>query len=272
MQTVEALVARLRNNPADREAYEILKGLYWQQGDYASLANLIAGWAGWVSDDRAASSAYLEVADLLAHKLADPAQAERFYQEALRRDPINLAACDALCSLWEGQNQHERLAAFLQDQLQLLAEHGAAPKQLAVLRYRLGELWGKHLRQPTEALRHYRKALELDPSLLRAMYEARQLHLEQGELRAAAELYDREAAAEPSPERKVGLLVELAGLYRDEIDDLEGAVSALHRAHSVAPEDVGLSYELATVLIQRAEHADERTARGDYVQVADSDV
>jgi tetratricopeptide (TPR) repeat protein len=269
METIEALAARLRTNPADSEAYLALKTLYREQGDHGSLANLIAGWAGWVGDDRAASSAYLEVGDVLAQQLCDLTQAEAFYLEALRRDPLNFGACEALHVLWEGQGEYNKLSDFLHEQLQALGNHGASPKQLAVLRYRLGDLWGKRLERPAQALHHYRKALDLDPGLLRAMYEARQLLIAQGDLRGAAELYEREAATESSPERKVALLTEVALLYRDEIDDLDGAVSSLQQAHSLAPDDAALSYELAALLIRRAERSDDRTALGDHAQAAD---
>jgi tetratricopeptide (TPR) repeat protein len=269
METAEVLAARLRSNPADYEAYEALKAFYRSHGDMASLVNLIAGWAGWVPDDRAASRAYMEVADVLSQQLGDLAQAETFYVEALRRDPLNVAASEAAQSLWESQGQHSRLAEYLQEHVQTLSRLGAPVKQLAVLRYRLGELWSKRFGRAHEALHHYRKAVELDPTLLRALYEARQLYLADGDLRSAAELYDREAAAETDPERRSILLLELAALYREELNDVDGAVSALERAHGAAPDDPSISYELATLLIQRAERADQRTARGDYAQMAD---
>ncbi|MFI5309216.1 MAG: tetratricopeptide repeat protein, partial [Polyangiales bacterium] len=210
METVEALAARLRSNPADREAFQSLKALYRQRGDFASLANLIAGWAGWVPDDRAAAAAYVEVGDLLGSELRDSTQAQTFYLEALRRDPTNLGACDALHGLWEADRQFQKLAELLHNQIDLHSRQGTAPKQLAVLRYRLGELCAKHLQQPVEALQQYREALELDPSMLRAMYEARQLCIAQGDLRGAAQLYESEAAVEPNTERRASLLAELA--------------------------------------------------------------
>src|SRR5262245_30544074 len=133
MDTAEALAARLRGNPADHEAYLALKSLYWNQGDYGSLANLIVGWAGWVSDDRIASTAFAEVAELLAAQLGDSARAESYYVEALRRDPLNGAASDSLQSLWEQLGEHTKLAEFLQQQVQGLARLGAPPAHLAVI-------------------------------------------------------------------------------------------------------------------------------------------
>jgi len=107
MDSVEALAERLRSNPADREAYQSLRALYRSHGDYGSLANLVAGWAAWVGDDHAAAAAYVEVGDVLAQQLGDAAQAEGFYLEALRRDPLCVAGFDALDALLENQGDFD---------------------------------------------------------------------------------------------------------------------------------------------------------------------
>src|SRR5207248_8130972 len=112
----EVLAERLRSNPADQDAYATLKRLYRSQGDFASLINLIAGWAGWVADPHASSTAYAEVGDLLAQELGDAERAESFYQEALRRSPMNGRASDALLALWEAQGNQARMAEHLQEQ------------------------------------------------------------------------------------------------------------------------------------------------------------
>src|SRR5690349_1807181 len=133
MDTAEALAARLRANPEDHDAYLALKALYWSQNDYGSLANLIAGWAAWVPDDRAASEAYAELGQLLAQQLQDPAQAENCYLEALRRDVTNVQAADGLEALLEAAGDHGKQIEFLQQRLQLLARAEVSPKELALL-------------------------------------------------------------------------------------------------------------------------------------------
>ena len=269
MDPAEELAARLRENPADQQAYESLKEIYRSRGDHASLVNLIAGWAGWSPDDGAASRAYLEVGDLLYHELRDAPQAEAFYRESLARDGTNLDASEALQALLEAGEDWQKLTDFLQEQVQTLPALGAPPSDLAVLRYRLGELWSKQFDSIDEALHHYRRAFEQDPTMVRAIYEARELMIGQGDLRGAADLYDREVTAEPDAARKVALLIELATLYRDRIGDMDGAVSALQRARTLVPDDAELTYELATLLAKRAEGLDDRTAHADYSQVAD---
>ena len=46
-------------------------------------------------------------------------------------------------------------------------------------------------------------------------------------------------------------------------------MSALERAQALAPDDAGLAYELAGLLVLRSERTDERTALGDRVRAAD---
>ncbi len=76
-----------------------------------------------------------------------------------------------------------------------------------MLRYRLGELWGEPLgRARSRRCTTSARRSSSTPSSCGALYEARQLCLAAGDLRGAAELYEREASAEPTLERKVALL------------------------------------------------------------------
>lgn len=269
METAEALADRLRANPDDRAAFAALRAHYEQLGDYGSLANLLAGWAGWVSDQRAASDALVEVGDLLASTLQDPARAEEYYLEAAQRDPENLAAIEALQNLWEASQQHVRVVELLQQQLDRLAAVPNSQRSSAHLRLRLGLLLDEVFAQPQQAMLEFRKAAELDPGLVRASYEVRRMCLQAGDLRGAVDYYEREIHAEPELARRLALLIELSNLYRDQLDDLDGAVSALQRAQEIAIDDAGLAYDLAALLVMRAGRADERTARGDRSRAAE---
>ena len=55
----DELIARLRRNPDDHEAFRALGDLYRQVGDFASLANLLEGWAGRSQDARRAAQALM---------------------------------------------------------------------------------------------------------------------------------------------------------------------------------------------------------------------
>ncbi|HEX2677905.1 MAG TPA: tetratricopeptide repeat protein, partial [Polyangiales bacterium] len=240
---------------------------YRRVSDFPSLANLISGYASYTTNDQEAAAAYREVADLLANSLGDPKRAEGYYRRAVQRDPRNLDAFEGLQALLARANRLPELTELITAQLDLLERQKADPRDIAVLCYRLGELWSKHFDRADEALAHYRRAYELDPRLLRAIYEARLLYLARGDRRSAAALYEKEASAEPEPARKQLLLRELGSLYV-ELDDRDGAVSALDRARGIAPNDIELAHLLAAQLLERSRTMDERTRMTDLDRVA----
>ena len=69
--TAQDLIARLRRNPQDSEAFAALRAHYQRVGDYASLANLLEGWAGQARDAVAGAHALHEAGELVLGALAD---------------------------------------------------------------------------------------------------------------------------------------------------------------------------------------------------------
>ena len=70
-QNAQALIDKLRNNPGDVEAYESLKALYQRKREFASLANLVEGWAKRLQGQSAAAETFAEAAQIVASCLGD---------------------------------------------------------------------------------------------------------------------------------------------------------------------------------------------------------
>jgi tetratricopeptide (TPR) repeat protein len=261
-------VQRLARNPADRDAYVALHAHYRAARDLASLVNLVSGLAEYSPDAVTSSRAFKEAGDIAEQELRDEQRAEAFYRHALLRDPRYVDASESLQALLERGARWVPLQELLENQIEWLTNERAAPERLAVLHFRLAELLRKQHGSDDEALPHYQRAYETDPNLLRAIYEARVLLLKRGEVRAACALYEREAAGDPDVARKIALLRELAGRYR-ELADHDGAVSALERAAALDPSDVSLTHALATELVQRSTLMDERVRALDLDRVGD---
>jgi tetratricopeptide (TPR) repeat protein len=266
--SADVFIARLTNNPSDREAYLALHAHYRSRHDFASLTNLVAGLAAYSGDTPQAAPLFVEAAVLAEQRLNDAERAEAYLRKALQLQPNHVQASEALQALLERAQRWGELSELIDEQLRLLEAHGGSAQDRAVLQYRLGELFGKQFERPDLALSHYRNAYELDPRLVRAFYEARQLHLQRGDVRAACLLYEKEVAAEPDPARRIGLLKELSERCHELSDD-DGAVSALERARSLAPDDVHLTHALAGALVRRSAREDERTRALDLDRVAD---
>ncbi len=273
--TAEQLISRLHRDPSDENAYEALKAHYGQLGDFASLGNLIEGWAGYQSAPGPASQAYLEAARTWREGDGELPHVKSLYQQALHHDPLNREATDELIALCEQAGDQHALAEFLDGHLRTLETHGGEPALMALLYARLGDLWKGTFERPDVARPCYVRALELDPKCTTAAYGARKLAQEAGDIALAVELYGIEADSESDVERRIQLYIKQADVAASEVDDLDAAIRALRAALALAVGDVQIMHQLATYVGQRAARQtgedaarDERRAAELYYQIA----
>lgn len=264
------LVARLRRNPDDAEAFAALRLHYQRIGDYASLANLLEGWGSRTRDAGAGAHALFEAGELVLGALSDRERAVRMYERALSIEPRHADAFLRLRGLFEDAGEMRRLAELLERQAAALEAAGADPREVALLYHQLGELWEHRFTRVDKAVHHYRRAFELDPTLVAAIYAAREIYRQAGNTKAASSLLEKEAKAEPDPARRVALWRELAHVRVEEQGDHEGAALALKRALEVAPGDLEVMNDLARVYLARAERVkDPHVAASDRHRAAD---
>ena len=110
----DELIARLRRNPDDYAAFVALRAHYHQQGDWASLVNLLEGWATRARDPRAAAQAFYEAADLALGALGDQPRGVSLYERTIERSPGHAEAYMRLEALAEETGDTRRLAELLE--------------------------------------------------------------------------------------------------------------------------------------------------------------
>ncbi len=268
--TAQELIARLRRNPDDSEAFGGLRAHYQRVADYASLANLLEGWAKRAREPRAAAQALYEAGELVLGALEDRERAIDIYERALEADPRHKETFLRLRTLFEDGAEMPRLSDLLERQGEALEKLGADKRKVALLYHQLGEIWERHFTRADKAVQHYRRAFELDPSLVAAIYSAREIYRQAGNLKAAATLLEKEAKAEKDPSRRLALWRELAHACANDLADPEGAALALKRALADAPGDLEIMNDLAHVYLSRANQTDDpRIAASDRMRAAD---
>lgn len=257
----DELIGRLRRNPDDDAAFRALGDHYRQLGDFASLANLLEGWAGRATDPQLAAKGFIQAGEIVSGQLGDPGRARSLFEQALARDPHAEGALDGMLAMVEGQDPAATLD--LLRRRGSLQQHRGDHRGLADTEYRIGHLYEHDYARPDKAIAHYRKAFEADPALVPAIYAAREIYRKAGNHKAAATLFELEIKAEQSQERRVALLRELAHTRQNQLNDIAGAIDALSRAEREAGHDLGVLHELATVLLQRAEKRGKGQAAAD---------
>ena len=103
-----------------------------------------------------------------------------------------------------------------------------------------------------EAMRCYRQAFTLDPSLVSAAQAARNIAMATSSWSLAVQILEQEIAAVGTRHERAELMREKAALVRDRIGDLDFAIDTLHRAIDMDVASISARKELVTSLLARA--------------------
>jgi tetratricopeptide (TPR) repeat protein len=191
--------------------------------------------------------------------------ARRDVLAALDSDPRNGEALRLLDTLYPDAVSAAALVAELARRSAKLPPADAAP--IFHARGRAAARAG----DPAAARDAYRRAMALDPTLAEPIAELARLAAKDGDWSQVAALLASEAALTSSPARKGALLIELAIVHGDRLNDAPRAVAVLDEAAALLPNDarlldLGARFNLAAGRWQAAAEAlDQLAARGETI-------
>lgn len=261
---IDVLVQRLLQNPHDSEAlsYAHREGMR----DPRSYALILEKVGAACTDPAYASHWLTEAANVWSTSLGDAHRTARLLMMALERDPSFDLAAERLAQLYRDHGEKKALAALLERRVKALEPLTAHSEEtrahVASLYEELGGLFLEApLSQPKRAMERYRRAIELDPQLLSAIYSLRELYKAEEQLEEALPLFEAEQAQIADPMRKVALYRDEAAV-RDLAGDREGALAALRAARALDPSDAVVAQELGSRILERVS-AGEAISSGD---------
>jgi len=256
---------RLTENPTDPTSFAVLRDFFAQSGQNAQLAELYEFRAGNLADPRERAEHLLQAALVWIDRENNRPRGQRDLEEAFRIHPTHEAIGDKLEEVYRADQNLGALTQLITQRILAVEQLGEVP-ETARLRGRLyqnlGEIKERVENDPKEAIRCYKRAYAIDPSNVVALYLAREIYRRAGDLRSASKLYELEIKSEPTAQRQVALLRELATLRADQMQDLDGAVEALERATQIAPMDADALYDLSAMYARRAQGPNPRADDG----------
>ncbi len=259
---MDVLVQRLVANPHDQEAlaYAHQAGTTEPQA-YAELLEQV----GQNTQDPAFASHWLsESANVWAVALGDAHRAAQLLMMAVERDPGSQVAAMRLADLYRERGEIKSLVALLERRSKALSPYAAQGPEVAqavgAIHEELGRLWSQPpLSQPRKGIENFRRAIEVDPTNVNAIYGAREMYKQAQQYVDAIQLFDMEQALVSDPERKVALYRDEA-IVRSEAGDRAGATQVLRNARMFSPEDPGLMQEVATQVLERMKGGEQVAA------------
>jgi|GEM_PF-2498108 len=264
-QELELHHRRLIENPTDPTSFAVLRDFFAQSGQNAQLAELYEFRAGNLADPRERAEHLLQAALVWLDRENNRPRGQRDLEEAFRVHPTHEAIGDKLEEVYRADQNLGALTQLITQRILSVEQLGEIP-ETARLRGRLyqnlGEIKERVENDPKEAIRCYKRAYAIDPSNVLALYLAREIYRRAGDMRSASKLYELEIKSEPTAQRQVALLRELATLRADQLQDLDGAVEALERATQIAPTDADALYDLSAMYARRAQGPNPRPDDG----------
>lgn len=257
-EALTVLRGMLARGPKDTEALRAFEGVFTRAGfdatERASELIPVLETLRDLSPDPLAGRAYeFRIAGLLEHSLLQPEAATPRYGRVLTEDPKHEGALDALerlsllpecrvaaCALLELHYRKQKAHGPLADVLERRLADVTALASRADLLTEVGHLREDLLSEPALAFSAYARAFSAAPDRAKLLAAATRLGTELARHEELARLLeDADAAlarrADTEVDHRAGLLVFLAALYRDTLNDAPRAISAYERAHALAP-------------------------------------
>ena len=258
-EAVAPLVESAKLAPADPRPLRSLARIYDDLGDYESSLKLRRRRLDLLTSAER-FDLLLEMGDIEFQKLSDRARAERSYGEALEIRPDDRKLLAKLMQLYSEEKDWTklievvtRLAGFVDD-----------AKQRAKYMHTAATISSRYLEDDERALSFYEKALEHDPSLVKAAEEAAELYKKTGNYNAAEVMYQTVldiAKDNGDRDRMVVVLDELADLYRRFLKEPELAIDALEAAQAFDPDGKDRSETLAELYASDPDQYLEKAVR-----------
>lgn len=246
---LEAAVEPLREaidlDPSNPRPYRALAKVYDEKGEWQravavrrSRLQLATGGERF--------ELLLEIGDVMFAKLNDRAGASKAYTQALEERPDDRKLLAKLMQLYSEEKDWAKLV----DVVLRLADFVEDPKQRAKYMHTAATIASKHTGEIDKALGFYKRALEFDPTLEKALNEAIELHRQKGQNDEVERLLKAQldqAKVAQDREKIVKVLDKLGELYQKFLNEPDLAVDAYEAAHAFDPEDRARQEKLAEI-------------------------
>lgn len=253
----QVLRRALAEDPGDTSLADDIERLGGSLSAWDQVADTFAGRASSVLDPTVARALFGRVARIAEENLQDDGRAIEAWAHALEQVGDDEEILGALDRLYVKTQRHAELADILERRVQTTFD----PAVRGDLLYRLGELRLGHFDDARSALGSWQQILEAEPTDARAAAAVERLldvpdlasdvvevldnvYRQTNAIQKVAELFEVRIRLADSDGERVRLLQEAAGVWEQELGNVEKALECLRRSFELDPRDVVLLGDL----------------------------
>jgi tetratricopeptide (TPR) repeat protein len=257
-------LARYRSEPGDEKEFVKLRREFRDSEDWRALASLLVVHATHMQaegDPRGkAAELCIQAYELWLERVKDRAAAGHALARAVVLRPDNARAQERLRKLYESDGDRSALVNLLRWQLTQATE----PSDVAQRNIELGNLLDHEMLCTGEAVKHYQRALDADPTRLDAAGRLGELYLAAGAFDRASETMNAELthlSAGKDPHRVAELHRRLAEIESTQRHNVPGAARHLQAALKVVPDDIAALRSFGLLYLSSGKAADGGAAK-----------
>jgi golgin subfamily B member 1 len=241
--------------PEDRSAREGLERIFVRTERFTDLVELLEEEARQAEDkgDRDTEMTVLvKIGEICVSRLDDFARATEIYERVLEFDPEHTRALSALSRLYESNGEWDRVAEVLHR----AAASARGGQDEAEVHYRLALLYETHMEDPEQAFESLKKAVSLYPDHLEANQKLSAYYRERGDTGGLLETLIREERNLTADPERIGKLIDIAAIQKNELSNPQGAVTALETAYQLDKSNTEVLLMLSDALIDAGRQDD----------------
>ncbi|MEY4580950.1 MAG: hypothetical protein RL701_5653 [Pseudomonadota bacterium] len=163
-----------------------------------------------------------------------PEYAIPYLQQVLAADPVNRAAMRQMAELYRQTQQWQVYAQVLGR----LVDMTEVPAERADAYVAMGELHEEQFKQPEQAIKHYRQALEAVPAHVGAIRALERIYRAREQWAELVEVLRRKVDAVTEPDERLLAKLELAEAYEERVADKSKAIDQYKRVLEDEPRNL----------------------------------
>ena len=238
--------------PSSKLAHDKVLALAAELENDADLANVYMEAIANTDDVLEKLQLNEHVAVIWHEKIKDLAKAAACYEAILAQDDQHLGAIQALESIYSSEQNHLGLVTVLKRHAELVTS--VIDKK--DLLYRIAELEEKTLKQLQDAIDTYLSVLDLDAEDSVALDALEKLYRQTENWKELILTYQRKIDASGDSSERIELLTQVAIIFRDRLDDMDGAIENYLLAQNENHEHIG-TLEALEALYTKAQRYDD---------------
>lgn len=247
----EALERLIETEGQRQRCARILEPIYEERGDWPELVEILQAQLDDVSDRGSRVELLGRIAGLQEDRLHDPTAAFGSIAEAVQADPADSLMRDELKRLARMRDAERERAQVLEAAFERSEENTELKSEILL---ELAKLWDDAVNDVEQAEAAYQRLIAVAPDnqdvVLEASRALERIHLGQGDHAALAQDLSRQVELEDDMDAQRRLLIRLADLREEILDDVPGAISAHRLRIENDPGDVDAMTALERLLEQ----------------------